>query len=136
MATGVEIGSERSSMTNLVSGIFNDAEELIKQQFTLLRLEIKQDIHKVISGSVLLLVGVAFALLSVMLLCFTLVYLLSWLAPSLPLWACFGIIFLLFAIVGGILVVIGISRFRSIDPMHDQTAQALRETIRWKTTPR
>lgn len=136
MATDLHIGAERRSMTSLVSGIFGDVEELIKQQFALFRLELKQDVRKLITGSVLLIAGVAFALLAVMLFCFTLVYLLSWLAPSLPLWACFGIIFLVFGIIGGALITIGIYRFRSIDPLHDQAAQGLRETIQWKTTPR
>jgi hypothetical protein len=136
MATDVEIGAERRSMTSLVSGIFTDAEDLIKQQFALFRLEIKQDVHKILTGSALLIVGIALALLAVMLFCFTLVYLLSWLAPSLPLWACFGIVGLLFVIVGGALIAIGIYRFRSVDPLHDQAAEALRETIQWKTTPR
>jgi thiol:disulfide interchange protein len=136
MATDFEPGTGQQSFTGLARGIFRDAEELIKQQFALFRYEVRDDLHKLIGASISLAIGAALGLVGVILLCFGCVYLLSWLAPTLPLWACYGIVGLVFVIMCGILVAIGVSRIRSLNPLANQSAQALKETMQWKTTPR
>jgi hypothetical protein len=50
---------------------------------------------------------------------------------TLPLWACFGIVGLVFGVVGGALVTSGIRKFQSNNPLPDQTAQTIKENVQW-----
>src|SRR5690242_8938622 len=81
-----------ASMTHLVSGIITDAQDLIGQQLALLRHEVNEDFRKTKEAGLLLVGGLAIALVGSILLCSMLVYLLSWSAPGLPLWICYGIV--------------------------------------------
>ena len=70
-----------------------------------------------------------------------LVHLLHWLTLArgpdrstrlkLPLWACFGIVGLVFGVIGGALVMSGIRKFQSNNPLPDQTAQTIKENVQW-----
>lgn len=135
MATNVQSDSD-VSLTSLVSGIVNDAQELMKQQFALFQAEVKEDMKKSVAASGALGVGMAVTLVGSILLCFTLVYLLIWAFPTTPAWVWF-------AVVGGVVTGIGVgllyggyAKFQSFNPLPDKTAQALKENLEWKTTPR
>ena len=100
MRNDVRNGSS-PSMTTLVSGILTDVQQLMAQQAQLLRLEIREDLRKARTGAILLGVGLGVIVVGGLLLCFMLPLLLNWLAPELPLWACFGIFAVVF-LLGGI----------------------------------
>jgi len=95
------------SITGLVSGIVNDAQELIKQQMTLFRHELQVDIRKTKEGVLSLGIGLGVAALGGLMLVFMLVHLLQSLAPELPLWGCYGIVGGMLIAVGGILCYAG-----------------------------
>ena len=124
------------SVTSLVSGIISDAQELIRQQLALLRWEIRDDFRRTVqiliatfSGAFLVAVGGA-------LLCFMLVHLLNSLVPALPLWACFGIIGAAVTLIGGGTCYLALSRFKTFNPLPDESAQALKENVQWITNRR
>jgi len=135
MATDLKPAPD-ASVTELVGGIINDAQELIKQQFELLKHEVKEDFQKSRDASLLMGVGGVVGLVGLIHLTLMLVYLLQWAAPSLPLWACFGICGGLVAIVGGGLLYAGIHKFSTFNPLPDETAQALKENVQWITQPK
>jgi len=120
------------SVTSLLRGIVSDAQDLIQQQLSLFRAEIKDDFRKtvgiliaIVSGAFLVAVGGA-------LLCFMLVYLLNSLAPdTLPLWGCFGIVGGGVVLVGGIVAYAAIARFKTFNPLPDESVQALKENVQW-----
>src|SRR5438132_10908107 len=91
---------QSASVTTLVSGIVHDAQELMKQQFELLKAEVRDDFRKVRDASEMLGAGAGLALMGGILLTLMLVYLLAWLIPEMPLWVAFGIVGLVF-VVGG-----------------------------------
>jgi hypothetical protein len=124
------------SMTGLVSGIIADAETLLKQQLALLRHEVKEDLIRTVTGAASLIAGAAILLLGGLMLCFMAVYLLSWAAPELPLWVCYGIVGASIAAVGGALLCFAAYKFKSVHPVPEQSVQAMRETIQWKTNPK
>lgn len=124
------------NVTALVSGIINDAQELFKQQVALVRTEIRSDLQKSRDAASTLAVGAGITGVAVILLCLMLVYLLSWAVPTLPLWACFAIVGAVLAVVGGALVWAGVKKFQSFNPLPDQSVDALRENLQWKTNPR
>ena len=130
------------SVTELVRGIVDDAQELIKQQVALVRAEIKQDMRRTKEAVTSLAAGGVVAFLGVVLLCFLLVHLIHWLTlpagqqvdpASVPLWGCFGIVGGVLTLVGGVLIYLGIQRFNSFNPLPNESAQALEENVKWLT---
>jgi len=134
MATDLKPAPD-ASVTELVSGIITDAQELIKQQFQLLKQEVRDDLQKTLKASLFLVVGAIFGLVGVSLLISMLVFMLHELA-GLPLWASYGICGGAALLTGGILAFVGAHRFASFNPLPDQTAQALKENVQWITQPK
>jgi len=117
----------------LVSGIVQDAQELIGQQLALFKQELRQDLKKTREGVWLLALAAGTLLVGSMLLGLMLVHLLFWLAPSLPLWACYAIIGGVLAGTGAFLAMQGREKLGQVLP--EQSAKALEENLEWKTKP-
>jgi len=135
MATDVK-SSHDHSVTELVTGIINDAQQLFKQQFELLKHEVREDFRKTRDAGMTLALGAGLALVGGLLLVQMLVYLTQWLLPDLPLWACYGIWGAGMAIAGGALIYAGKARFDTFNPLPDETAQAAKENVQWIAHPK
>jgi len=106
----------------------------------LTRQEIQGDLRKSKEAASCLAVGAGLILIGAFAACLTLAHLLYWLvAPSgtdvssLPLWACYAIVGILFLITGGSSILVAKKRMDAVgNPLHD-TAQALKENLEWKT---
>lgn len=140
MATEVQTPPD-TSVTRLVQGIVGDIGDLIKQQFQFAQTELKSDIHK--TGETLRIFGVAVGVLSLglIVLSLMLVHLLHWLTlpagadpAGLPLWACHGIVGILFLATGGILFFAGKHKLDSFNPLPNKTAETVKENLEWMTT--
>jgi len=139
MSTPVHAPPE-PGVSTLVKGIVNDIGDLIKQQFQFARAEIKTDLRKTREAVAALAVGAGVAALGGLFLCLMLVHLLHWLTlppgadpASLPLWACFAIVGLLFLGGGFALILVGKKKFDSFNPLPDQTAASVKENVQWIT---
>jgi hypothetical protein len=135
MATNVQSGSD-VSVTSLVGGIVNDAQELMKQQLALFKAEVKEDMRKTTEATVSLVIGLTASFVGSIVLCFALAHLLHWAWPDVSLWVWY-------AVVGGVVTAVGLGlaygayqKFRSFNPLPDETAEALKENLEWKTKPR
>ena len=135
LQTGPRMGNE-PSLTQLVSGIVTDAQNLLKQQLAMFRTEIKMDVRRTKQALVALICGLAVASVGAILLCFGLVYGLEALVPQLPLWACFSIVGGVFAAAGGIAFYSAVRQFQEFNPLPDESAQALKENVQWISQPR
>jgi len=124
-----------TSVTSLVTGIVNDAQELLKQQVALLKHDIRSDIRQAKEALTSLAVGGATAALGAILLSFMLVHLLYWLVPAVPLWGWFGIVGAAVTIIGAILIYAGVRRMTELNPLPENTVEAMRENLRWTTRP-
>jgi hypothetical protein len=51
------------------------------------------------------------------------------------LWACFGIVGGVLAVLGGILLYFGVRKIESIDLLSNQAVEAFKEIMTWKTKP-
>jgi len=122
-------------VTGLVSGIIGDAQELLKQQVALVRAEIKADFRRTVAAGLLIAVGAMAALPAIFLLCNLFVYLLHEEA-GLTRWAGYGIVGGVFVVLSAVLIGVGIQRFRSFNPMPDQSVEAFKENVRWMTNPK
>jgi len=135
MATDVR-EDRAPSVTTLTTGIIDDVQELLKQQFELFRHELRDDVQKLKVAVLALATGAGLGFMGLFLLGITLGLLLNAVIPGLPLWGSFAIVTAVFFISAGALCVLGVFRLKSIDPMHDETAQALKENVQWVTKPK
>jgi len=134
MATDVKPEND-PSVTTLVSGIIGDAQDLLKQQFDLLKHEVREDIGKTKDAILVLGLGVGFGLVGAVLLGLMLAHLLAWTEPALPL-ACYGICGGAILVLGIVLGCVGWAKFNTFNPLEDGTAQTLKENVRWITNPK
>jgi len=102
MATDLKPSIE-PSIASLVGGIVTDAQDLMKQQFALLRREVQTELRQAKMAAISLSIGICLAAIGGLILLFMLVHLLNAVA-GLPLWSCYGI-------VGGGLTIIGLGFF-------------------------
>jgi uncharacterized membrane protein len=143
MATEVQNHPSDQSVTSLVGGIVSDVQDLVKQQMQLMRKEVESDLRKTAEAASLWVAGLVVLFFGGIMLCLMLALLLHWLTgppaldpAALPLWGCF-------AIVGVILVIVGLGLFwagkkmiASVHPLDNQATQALKENVQWLTTPK
>jgi len=123
------------SMTGLVSGIINDAQQLIRQELALARSEVKDEWNKTKAAAASFCAAAAVGTLSFVLLSLTLVHLLHWLtnetAERFPLWACYGIVGGLFLFTSLILFYTGKNKAEQINVVPRQTAETMKENVQW-----
>lgn len=135
MATEVKTGPE-TSVTALVGDIITGFQDLVKQQFTLFRVDIQNDLRRAKEFSLAVSLGLGLAVTGVGLLCVMIPELLEWDLPEMPLWVPYGIVGLVFAVLGASLVYAGLKKFESLNPMQGPSVEALKENARWTTNPK
>jgi len=133
MATNLQTSPE-PSLSSLLTGIFNDVQDLIKQQLALFKHEVAEDLRKTREASTSLVIGLGTLFVAAVMFCLMVVHLLNWAFVDLPLWACYGIVGLGMALVGGALTWWAREQFRSFNPLPDQSLAALKENLEWNNT--
>lgn len=141
MASDLQSATE-PTVASLVSGIISDGQELVKQQFELLRVELRDDFSKTQQAAVPLVAGILVSFVGSIFLGLTAVYgLYTALNPTpgpgfverFPLWGCYGIVTGVVLAVGLGLVLYGRAKFASFNPLPDETAKGAQEMLQWKT---
>jgi hypothetical protein len=131
----VPVAAGNETLTELISGIADDAQRLIHQQYQMLRAELREDIRRTKSvllylgiGGVGVVVGFLFVLVSAPLF-------LNW-AFELPPWAGWAIIGAIAITIGGIGLYVGKRIFVRFNPLPERTLHALQENLSWITNHR
>jgi uncharacterized membrane protein YraQ (UPF0718 family) len=122
-------------VTELVSGIVKDAQDLFQQQLALFRSEIKEDVRKTKETAVPLMIGAWLLLLGSILLSATLALILAethLLSES----ASFAIVGVVISLAGGVLFYIGKKKFDALDMLPEKSAEALKENLEWLAKPK
>jgi len=135
MAANLQTSPE-TSLSSLLTGIFHDLQDLIKQQLALFKHEVGDDVRKVREASTSLAVGLGTLFVAVILFCLMLVHLLSWAVVSMPLWACYGVVALGMGVLGGGMTWWALQQFHDINPLPEQSVAALKENLEWPNNPR
>jgi len=120
------------SVTAMVQGIIDDAQELIRQQLALFKAEIKEDVRKAKEALISFAFGLLMVIPGCILLLIMLPQLVNWLVPELPMWVCYGIVGGVLAVLGGALVYLGVRKLESAMP--EQSMAALKENVQWTTS--
>ena len=118
------------TLTQLVSGIADDAQRLIVQQYQMLRAEVREDFRRTKSAVGYMSVGIVATLIGVMFLAVALPLLINW-AFDLPPWAGWAIIGGVMLVVGVIGLLVGKRIFEKNNPLPDKTLNALEENLSW-----
>ena len=116
------------NLTDLVSGILNDAQQLFRQQIELVKAEFKEDLRRTRQVAQCFGLGTAFLTVGGVMLLVASVYLLEALT-GLPLWADWAIIGGASAVIGLIAMAIGKSILASYNPLPDKSFHALQENV-------
>ena len=120
------------SVTGLVTGIINDAQTLLKQQADMLKAEVREDFKRSKRAAEFGAVGIVFTTVGALGLITALAYVLNE-QYGFKMWASWGIVGGLFAVVG-----VGCAWFSYVllerfNPLPDKTFNALKENITWQT---
>jgi hypothetical protein len=118
------------TVTELVSGIAEDAERLIRQQYQMLRAEIREDVRWTKSAIKYLGLGAVGVFAGALFLLVAAPLFLNWLfnLPSFAGWAIIGGTLL---ILGAIALFVGKRIFERHNPLPDKTLNALEENLSW-----
>jgi hypothetical protein len=127
----VDTQNPEPSVASLVAGVVNDAQELIRQQFALLRSEVVAELRQARTAAISMSVGVGLAAVGALLLILMAIHALD-AYTELPLWACFGIVGGALAAGGGALLYLGGREAADVHLMPPvQTAEAMKENMAW-----
>jgi VIT1/CCC1 family predicted Fe2+/Mn2+ transporter len=118
------------TLTELVSGIADDAQRLIHQQYQMLRAEVKEDIRRTKSAVAYMGFGAAATAVGLVFLVVALPLLINW-AFNLAPWAGWAIIGGVMLVVGIIGLLVGRRIFQKNNPLPDKTLNALEENLSW-----
>lgn len=121
-----------ASVTGLVSGIINDAQTLLKQQTEMLKAEVREDFKRSKRAAEFGAVAIVFTTVGALGLITALAYLLHE-QFGFKMWASWGIVGGLFAIVGGSCAAFSYTLLERFNPLPDKTFNALKENITWQT---
>jgi hypothetical protein len=116
-------------VSTLLTGIVKDAQDLTRQQFALLKQEVKAELSQAKRAAISLSIGAAILAVGLFFLLFTLVYVLHEVA-GLRLWATFGIVGGSLALIGGALLAFGGREASDVHLMPpQQTTEAMKENV-------
>jgi hypothetical protein len=136
MSTTTSPANGSPSVTELVSGIVGDVQDLGMQHLALFRHEVKEDVRKASDAAASLAIGLAVAQVGGLLICLMAVHLLSTLAPNLSMWSCYGIVGALVVAVGALAVANGLMKLKSVESLSKQTAEIIKDDAQWLTQPK
>jgi len=121
------------TMTELVSGIADDAQRLIQQQYQMLRAEIKEDVRRTKSALMYMGFGIGASIIGTVFLVVALPLLINDLLDVVITRPWVG-----WAIIGGVMLVVGLIGlfagrriFQKNNPLPDKTLNALEENLSW-----
>ncbi len=114
------------SVASMVGGILEDAQKLVRQEVALARCEIAETADKAKTGVALLSSALAVCGVGGVFLGFMLVKVLHQLLLPNHEWACFGIVGVVVALVGGALFLCGREKIKEVHLSLPQTAETLR----------
>jgi len=121
------------AMTTLVTGIIQDAQDLMQQQLRLFQVEVKNDLRQTKEASVPLAIGALITLVGAVSLALAAAHLLVWIWPTLDLGGGFAIVGLVLSVVGLSFVLWGKCKFDSFNALPDKSLAGLKENLQWKT---
>ncbi|MFO7170051.1 MAG: phage holin family protein [Chloroflexota bacterium] len=124
--------SDEGSISQLVSGLIADAQQLVRREIDLAKTELNTEVDKVKQGGVLIGAGATAAIIGGILLGHMLAYLVQDVF-GISLWISYLVIGAILAIAGVLLLRQGTERMSKVDPMPRETIDSVRKDVEWIT---
>ena len=122
--------NDEQSISQLLGGIIQDAQKLVRQELALARAELQNEWNKLKGATKVLALAVGALGVAALLFAFSLVHVLSDLV-QLPAWASYLIVTFLFAGIGLSLYFKGRDAAAKVDFMPRETVETLKENVEW-----
>jgi high-affinity K+ transport system ATPase subunit B len=125
------VNGERS-IADVLQDILRNTQELFRSEIRLAKTEIREEATRAASSALWLGAGGVIVLSSWMLLLWTAAYALS---AVMPMWAATLLTALVTAIIGAILIAVGLRTIKRIAPVPERTIDSLKENLEWIKQP-
>lgn len=127
MAERFEARDERS-IGSVIGDAISNLQEIVRSEIQLAKTETREEAKSAMRASGMLIGGVIAALYALGLFLLAV----AWgLAEFLDLWIALGIVFLVMAVIAGVLIMVGKSRLSQVNPKPEQTMETLKEDVAW-----
>jgi uncharacterized membrane protein YqjE len=124
-------GNDRGeSVIELMRGIVQDARTLSAKELTAAKLEITQEIKKIVSSSILLGIGIFVLAVAFVLLSIVIALVLAQYIP-LPTWAGFAIVGGVYLVIGLIVIFAGQRKLQTAKPIPEHTLRGAKEDAQY-----
>ena len=124
--------TDERSIGDLIGGVADDFQRLVRQQFELARVELKEQAVEAGRAGAMFGVAAVAGWMTVLLLSFALVFGLAEIMP--PGWAAL-IVGVVWAVVGAATYALARQRLRRLSPVPEKTVETLKEDMRWLRNP-
>ena len=116
------------TFSDVLQDILRNLQEIVRSEVRLAKAEIRDEAVQAGSSALWVAAGAVAALCAWMFLSWTAVYAL---AAFMSMWAATLAVAVTLAIVAGVLLVIGMRRFKRIQPIPARTVETLKENLEW-----
>jgi hypothetical protein len=130
--TGQDLAGDTRSIGDLISGVADDFARLVRQQFELAKVEVKEQAVAAGRASAALGVAAVAGLMVLVLASFGLVYALAEIMP--PGWAAL-IVAGIWALIGAVAFAVGRQRLRSVNVVPEKSVETVKEDMQWLRNP-
>jgi uncharacterized membrane protein YqjE len=127
MAERADPRDERS-IGSIVGDAISNLQEIVRTEIELVKTETREEAMTAVRASGLLVGGVIAALYALGLFLLAVAWGLS---EFMDLWLALGIVFLVMAVIAGVLIMVGKSRLSNVNPKPEQTMETLKEDVAW-----
>jgi uncharacterized membrane protein YqjE len=124
---------ETRGLGEIIGEVTSDLSDLFKQEVELAKVELKQEATKAGKGAGMLAGAGISALLLLVFLSLTLMFLLD---EQIPIWVAAAIVTLLWAVITAVLALVGRKNLKKANPQLPKTQQTLKEDARWASEQR
>jgi len=124
--------AEERSVSAVLQDIVRDLQDIVRAEIRLAKVEIREDVRRVVASSVWLAGGLVAVLSGWVFLLWTIVYAL---ATRMPMWAAALVVTVLMAAAGAVLIMGGLQRVRRLNATPERTVESLKENLQWIKQP-
>lgn len=127
MASRQQVEDPRS-FGQIVGDLVGNAQEVIRGEIRLAKAEIREEVSSAIGAGAMLATGVVFGLYAFGMALFTIVWALN---EVFALWLSALIVTAVLAVIAGVLMLVGRSRMKQVQPRPDETIASMKENVEW-----
>jgi putative superfamily III holin-X len=115
-------------ISDVLQDILRNLQDIVRSEVRLAKAEIRADATQAAASALWMTAGVVGAISSAMLLIWTVVFAL---ATVLPMWMATLSAAILTACIAGLVIIIGVRKFKRLRPIPERTVQTIKEHVEW-----